>query len=197
MALNANAILTLDDAKERLFEKSEENDPIIEKMIDHFTGLIENEIGTFAVQRTLTDERVDGTGTAEILLPWPPIVSITSFKINDDGDDTTCETITDSTKWIEKDLNAGLIRLTESAFIRGTRNILFTGDVGFVSTGLDFRNLEEAAYIMLDDYYRRWERREIAVVQKSYPDGTATYIPAAPIPPLARNILLDHRLRHL
>ena len=49
-----------------------------------------------------------------------------------------------------------------------------TGAVGFDVTDIRYRNFEESAYQAIDDYYRRWQRREMGVVQKSYPDGSAS-----------------------
>ena len=189
MAVHANAIVTLDEAKERLFEKGEKNDTIIEGLIAHFTALVEAEVGRPVKKRTLTDERCDGSGTPEILLPWTPVQTVTSFEIRSDLDDSTVTTITDTTKFWIKSKRSGLVRLKENIFNEGVGNILFTGEVGFETTDLEWKVFQEAMHIALGDYYPRWERRELSTVSKSYPEGSATFIAAAVLPPNARQAL--------
>ncbi len=189
MGVHANAIVTLAEAKERLFEKGEKNDTVIENLIDHFTKLVEVEAGRPAKKRTLTDERCDGTGTPEILLPWTPVQVVTSFEIRSELDDSTIETIADTTKFWIKSKRAGLVRLKESVFEEGFGNVLFTGDVGFETTDLEWKVIQEAIHMALGDYYPRWERRETSTVSKSYPEGSATFIAAAVLPPNARQAL--------
>ena len=193
MAVSETAIVTLEDAKTRLFESGSGNDSAIEAMIDHATALIEADLGRPVRKRRVTNQRIDGTGTPELLIPWTPVQSIDRIEIRDDYDDSGVQTITDSSKWILKDAETGLMRLTEDIFAEGRANILFTGDVGFAAVDVRFGTFKEAAYIAVDDYYRRWGNREIGVVNKSYPDGSASYVPAASLPPMVRQMIAPYR----
>ena len=189
MSVHDNAIVTLAAAKERLEEKSDKNDAHIEKMIDHFTSLLEREVGRPIKKRTVTSERLDGTGTPEILIHLTPVQVVTSFTINSPFDDSLITAITDTSKFFIKSARSGLVRLKEDIFTEGVGNVLFTGDVGFETTDIQFRNFEEAAYAALIDFYPRWQRRELSQVSKSYPDGTATFIAAAALPPIVRGMI--------
>lgn len=193
MALAATAIVSLDNAKTRLKLSSADHDAIVESMIENATALIEAELGRPVVARTLTGMRIDGTGEHEILIPWTPVQAVTSFEIRDDRDDTSIVTISDSSKWILKDAELGLVRLTEEIFYEGEKNVLFTGSVGFASSDLRMKTFIEACYIALDDLYRRWDRTELSLINKSYPDGQATMVPAASLPPAVRQMIAPHR----
>ena len=185
MTVHANAIVSLDALKERLEEKSEKNDRALENMLDHFSNLLEIETGHPIKQRTLTDERFDGTGTAEILIPRTPVQSVTSFEIHSPLDDSTIQTISDTSKFWIADKRSGLVRLKETVFTEGIGNIVTTCSVGFLTTDIEWRTFENALYAALLDFYPRWERNELSAVSKSHPDGSMTYIAAAALPPIA------------
>lgn len=193
MAVNATAIISLANAKNRLFEAGTTNDSVIEQMIDHFTQRIEAEVGRPVKKRTVTDKRIDGTGDQWIFIPWTPVFSITQFQVRGNEDDSIVATITDSSKWIMKDPDIGEVKLIYDTFVEGRKNILFTGAVGFETTDIRYKAFEEAMYVALSDLYKRWESKSMSVVQKSFPDGSASFISAADLPPAARQMVAPYR----
>ena len=88
-----------------------------------------------------------------------------------------------------KDPEIGQIKLVGYDFPVGRNNILFSGAVGFDTTDIRYRNFEEAAYIAIDDYYKRFQKGELGIVSRSYSDGSASFIPPAALPPSVRQLL--------
>jgi len=195
MSVSANAIVALDLVKERLKENKADNDAVIERMIDTFTRLIELEIRGPVKQRTITDYRFSGNGGASMRLPRSitPLISITKIEIRNNTTDVVEESLTAASDWIIKDLDTGLIRLTDKTFTLGVNNVLLTGSVGYSTADERYRPFEDACYIAIEDYYRRWGLRELGVVTKTYSDGSVSLIPAASLPPICKQMLAAAR----
>lgn len=189
MALSARALLTLTGAKQRLFEDANDalSNAILEAMIDATSQLLEVEVGGPIAPQTYANERLDGDGTAEIMLPWR-VRSVTSIEMRDSRDASVL-TLSSSSEWFIVDGEAGIIRLKNHAFIPGRKNILFTGGVGFDSTDPRLTVCREACGIALADIWKRRQNQTMSMVNRTYPDGSASFIPAASIPPIARQMV--------
>ena len=178
MTVAANAIVTLNEAKAFLIEKSTEFDSDIQNQINGLSTIFDRELGRKIKNQTLTDYRVDGTGYYRIILPWAPVQSVSKVDIRNDCDDSVYKTITDSSKWILKDKKQGLLQMVEDVLICGSRNILITMSVGYIDADVELAAIKDLFLKQLKFNYVRWRNQEIGVQSRTFQDGSIGFIPS-------------------
>jgi hypothetical protein len=177
MPLNPNALVTLAEAKSFLKESASTNDLEIERRINSLTATFENELDRKIKQQTLTDYRIDGTGKYYALLPFVPVQSVTKVEIRYQQTELVYKTITDPAKFTVKDKDLGLLELVEDVFSAGTKNILITMSVGYLTTDLEYPLLQSLLLVQLKFDFKKWDQNEIGVSSRSLQDGNIQFIP--------------------
>ena len=176
MAVNATALVTLSEAKAFLSLTSDAFDADIERRINGLTAAFERESNRKIKQQTLTDYRVDGNGRTSMLLPFIPTQAVTKVQIRY-WDETIYKTITDTSKFVLADKNLGILRLLEDVFIRGSRNVLISMSVGYLSTDNEYGKLQELLLLQLKFDWKKWDQNEIGQSARSLADGNLQFIP--------------------
>jgi uncharacterized phiE125 gp8 family phage protein len=188
MALNANALLAMPEAKSYLKITSEETDSVIERMINSLSTEFETATGRKVKQQTLTDYRIDGNGECSILLPFVPVQAVTKVDIRY-RDETVYKTITDTAKFVIKDKRLGLFGLLEDIFLCGERNILITMSVGFQAADVDWPTYQKHFLDQLTWDYQEWDKNITGVTSRSLQDGSVQYLPRSRFIPKVQEFL--------
>ena len=180
MALHANALIQdLAELKDVLRVKSSEDDIDLERLVNAMTVTFESEAGRPLRKRTLTDYRLDGTGTNKLYLPFVPVSNVTKVQIRYDYNDAVYRTITDTAQFVLKSGDLGLLQLVNDWFIRGDRNILVTMDVGFQTTDMEFATAIDLMYMQIAHSFRMVKNGELGLTNKTYSDGSVSFFPAS------------------
>lgn len=82
MALNSNALITLDEIKDYLAILDLSQDGILEVLINAVSETFENHVGRKFVETTYTSLKIDGSGHSILWLPNWPVVSLSTVKEN-------------------------------------------------------------------------------------------------------------------
>ena len=178
MALAANAIVSLDEAKSFLGEQSPDRNLEIESRINGLSSIFDQRLGRKTIQQTLTDYRIDGNGSYRATLPWTPVQSVSKVEIRLDRQDLVYKTITDASKWVLKEKRSGVLEMIEDVLICGYRNILVTMQVGFAASDWELSSIKKLFLDQLHFEYHRWQKNEIGVQNKNLLDGSIGWIPA-------------------
>lgn len=174
----AFSIVTLVEAKNFVGEVNSTNDVDIQRMIDGLSALFEGYTHRKIVQQTLTDYRIDGNGCRSVLLPFSPVQSVTAVKIRYSSDDTTYKNVTDTTKFVVKDKNLGLLQMFEDTLICGKRNVLVTMSVGYLAADGELLSIKDIFLRQFQFDYIRWQNREVGVNSKTFADGSLGFVPS-------------------
>lgn len=183
MALTANALLTLAEAREELREKSQAFDSVIERRINALSETFEGRSGWILTEQDLEGYRVSGAGGRILLLPIVPIQDVDKIEIRSAFDDTVVTTITDTSKFILKGKDkyehsiTGRLQLFEDIFIRGTDNIAIDMTVGFAADHPRIHEAKRLLIMQLQFEYRRWQQNEAGVISRSLADGSVSFAP--------------------
>ena len=173
MALNANAIVDIAEAMAFIREKSEP--AALERKINSLSGNFERDSRRKIKLQTLTDYRVDGTGSSSLLLPFVPTQSVSKIEIRY-PDETVYKTITSAADFVLKDKNVGVLTLIKDVFPRGERNVLLTMPVGYLATDMEFAAFQEAFLTQLKFDYRKWDHDETGLSSRALADGSIQFM---------------------
>jgi hypothetical protein len=175
MALNANALVTLNVAKDYLEIPlaNTAQDTRIERHINAASQMFERWTSRKLKRQTHTEQH-DGKGSNTImLLEWPCVKpsrvcvdSAWTFAVGDDVQSTEFDVF-----------GEGTLVLRSSTFPRGTRNVLVTYLAGYDPVPAD---LEEACLLMIDFLYSHRNDRRSGVKAKTKNGETVTYIDGIP-----------------
>lgn len=180
---NANALVTLAEAREELKEKSQQYDEVLQRRIDALSSTFESETGWALKQRTLTGYRMNGNNKSYALIPIVPVQSVTQIQIRYECDDTTYKTITDTSKFILKGKDeyghsiSGRLQLLDDFFLGGNANVLLNMVVGFATTHPKIEEAKRLMYMQLAYEYRRWQNNEQGLLTRSSGDGNVSFQP--------------------
>lgn len=192
--LNANAIITLDEAYEELKENTTNYDTILARRINGLSETFETLTGWCIASQSLTAFRVDGdrlmnTGygltTQTLLIPILPVQSVTKIDIHDGLSDASTSVITDTTAFVLKGLDrhgvsqSGHLQLLSGAYSTGTCNILLDMVVGFTATHPKLAEAKRLLVTQLQYEYKRWQRNEAGLLTTSMPDGSISFAPGS------------------
>ena len=173
MALNANAIVDIAEAGTFLREKAEPG--ALERKINSLSGNFERASNRKLKLQTLTDYRVDGSGSSSLLLPFVPTQSVSKIEIRY-RDETVYKTFTSAADFVLKDKNAGILTLINEVFPRGERNVLLTMLVGYLATDMEFAAFQEAFLTQLKFDYRKWDHDEVGLSSRALADGSIQFM---------------------
>ena len=176
MALNANALVTLPQAKGNLGETSSANDEIIERQINALSLSFESGTGRKLKQQTLTDYRVNGNSKTYLFLPFVPVQSVSKVEIRYSINDSIYKTITDTSKFLLKDKRTGILQLKEDSFVCGVKNILVTMSVGYLATDGELAQAQALLLTQLKFDYNKWQHNEIGVTSRTLQDGSIGFV---------------------
>lgn len=160
MALNANALTSLAEAKVLLDIPTTSQDSYLERLINVASMQIERHCNRKLVSQAHVDT-FDGTSSNQLVLPQYPVTAIAGVWVDQTrafGSDTQLETseYSDSTE----DLQQGLLRLVSGAFGRGVRNVKVSYTAGYVTISEEAPDLEQACLWLVELMYRaRSDRR--------------------------------------
>jgi len=170
-------IVTIEEAREELFEKGNQYDDAILRRIAALSHVFEAETGWSFKQRVLTARRVDGEGQYFLLLPFVPVQSVSAIEIRSEMTDAVVSTLA-PTDFILKDAERGRIQLLNGqCFPPGFRNVLVTMTIGFLATD---ERLARAKALLLEQLsfdYHTWQNHEQGIVAKSFSDGNVSFAP--------------------
>lgn len=179
MALLDTALLTVDQARDELREKSQLYDGIIERRLNALAGIFERETGWALKSRDLEAYRVDGSGKRDLYIPIVPVQEITQIDMRYE-DETSYRTLTspaDDDEFILKNVKTGYVQLISDSFPCGKRNILLDMTVGFTSADYELAEAQRLLVMQLSFEYHRWQTNEAGVIAKSYSDGSISFAP--------------------
>ena len=191
MALNTNALCTLAQVKTFISETADGNDAIIEQAINHFSTAIE-QFTRRRLKLQSINERFTGSGAARAWLPWAPISSITNVQIYSAETNELLEDIVPPRVWVA-DAGNGELALASGVFPAASGACLFDGRVGYSVTHRSYPTFKQALLLSAFDFYKRWQGNNVGLVSKSYPEGSADFIPAANLSPQVRSMLRSYR----
>jgi hypothetical protein len=132
--------------------------PIIERLLNTSTGVLELATGRRLKNRTYTDYRLDGNGRRFIYFDEFPVNTVTSL-VTEDSTQQTIETIDVNVlnKKMLIDRRAGKILLMETVFPTGIQNIKLTCTAGLDTTyeedTMDLSVLEQATILLVQNMY--------------------------------------------
>lgn len=157
----AVALISLNDAKAFLKVTANTDDGIIGDLINGVSQMINQYCGRTLLSATYTDY-LDGTGSAELLLPNYPVTAITS--INDDVDRVWAAgdniDITTNVNW---EGTSGIVRLwnNEYGFSKGNRNVKVVYVAGYSLATMPY-DVALACKLLVSQHYRQsysqWRR---------------------------------------
>lgn len=178
MSLHASAIFSsLDEVKPALRISGQSEEPDLERLINALTATFELVSSRKLKQRVLTDYRVDGNGYREISLPYVPASAVTKVDIRHPLNDAVYKTVTDTTKFVLKDPELGLLLMKEDTLIYGNRNVLVSFTAGFASDDIRWQLIKDLMLQQLSFSYRLVRNNEVGLVTKSYSDGSVSFFP--------------------
>jgi uncharacterized phiE125 gp8 family phage protein len=175
--------MTLDQVREELREKSNANDAVIERRINALSYTFEQRTGWVLMEQTLEGYRVSGNGRRVMHLPLIPVQSVTKIEMRDMLDDSVVQTITDTSKFLLKDIDRfgrsldGQLQLLEDTFRCGELNILIDMVVGFPKSDPKAAEAQRLFMMQLSYEYRRWLNGEAGVISRSMSDGSISFAP--------------------
>jgi uncharacterized phiE125 gp8 family phage protein len=194
MAVAANDIITVVEAKAYLNEAGSSFDTILQTLITAISTMFDRyaRSGNSLVKATDTTLKLHGTGRPTLLLPRWPVVSIASIKENDttlvEGDDE--DYVIDS--------NIGAVdRMNGGTWSKGTQNIILTSFVaGYVASGtgqnmpedLRLACMKQVAYEL-----QQYKRKDWGETSRSLPDGSYQRVASGLLPEVKQT--LDHYRR--
>ena len=185
MALNANAIVDIAEAMAFIREKAEP--AALERKINSLSGNFERVSCRKIKLQTVTDYRVDGSGSSSLLdyrdgrssssllLPFVPCQSVSKIEIRY-RDESVYKIFTSAADFVLKDKNVGLLTLINDFFPRGERNILLTMSVGYLATDMEFAAFQEAFLTQLKFDYRKWDHDEVGLSSRALADGSIQFM---------------------
>jgi hypothetical protein len=181
MALAVNALMTVDQVREELREKSLANDGIIEHRINALSYTFEQRTGWVLAEQELEGFRVNGNGQSVLHLPLVPVQLVSQIEMRNSVDDSVSLTITDTTKFLLKDIDRfgrsldGHLQLFEDTFLCGELNILLDMVVGFPKGDPKLAEAQRLFMMQLSYEYRRWINGEAGVISRSMADGSVAF----------------------
>lgn len=186
MSLNANAIASMDEAREELRETSQKYDAVLERRINALSQIFEKQSGLILVQKTLTGFRVNGSGCEALMVPLLPLQSVSKIDMRYDFDDSSyIDPITDTTTFIVKDKDeyghshTGYLQLLLTGsiywFPPGKNNILLDTIVGYASTHPVRAEVQRLFFMQLSYEYRRWQQNETGLLGRTQSDGNVSF----------------------
>jgi hypothetical protein len=175
MALNALALLTLDEARAAVGLKNSSSDTDLELIVNALTVAFEIEVRGPLKQRTISDYRLDGNGKNEIMLPFAPIQSVTKVEIRNGLDDSVMKVISDTSKFVLKDRERAILLLKEDVFTRGMQNILITMNAGYLATDIQMDFAKNLLTMQLSASWQRFQNKEWGITSKTLADGAITF----------------------
>ena len=201
MALQANALLTLAEAKAALAITGASQDPILEGLINGVSDEIETLLGRRLIAATYTGVRLDGNGQCLLISPEWPITAVASCSLAD-----VAQTI-----WMPGDSDApedhdvlvrdgadpkhsrwGIYRW--AGWPLGMSNVKLTYTAGYGAVGFALPgDLKEAAAELLRERYHRQTRQEQGVSSRSVMGESVTFMPVSLGPGFWRTIAAYRR----
>lgn len=181
--LQANALLTLQDAKRLLpaTEKGDEN--LIKLMINALSDMAVNFCGRNFIQAIYT-EKHDGDGTIDILVKHIPIISVSSV---------VEDSITIASSWYVIYTDEGIIRrINSGVWVKDIQNITVSYTAGWEQASLP-SDLKYACLELLQFMWKRKDEERIGVSGLSFGDQSITLI-IDEMPPHVKTVLQRYKL---
>lgn len=188
MALNANAIASLDQVREELKMKSQAAEGPLERRVNALSRTFEEQTGLVIVERTLAAFRVDGSGWNSLRIPQLPVQSVTKVDPRWEFDDSAyVAPMTNASAWLLKDLDeyghshTGYLKLllvsaaTAVIFPYGKGNILLDMKIGYAKTHPVRSEIERLFFMQLAYDFKRWDQNEAGILSRSLSDGSVTF----------------------
>ncbi len=186
----ANALVSVDQAKEYLKITSEEEDGIVENLINRASAWANDFTKRLLLSRSLT-EYYDGEGGTELLLTQYPVTTVTT--VHDDplrafGANTL---VAASDYYV--DAEAGRVRLLNGvAFLTGVASIKAAYTAGYALASVP-ASIQEAVLLYIGHSYRREHLdQRFGVSTETVGDRTTTF-KDEPFPEKAKQLLLPYR----
>jgi uncharacterized phiE125 gp8 family phage protein len=172
MALNANALTTLAQAKSYLKIPSgvTSDDALVELFINAASADLERDCDRLFKAQTITEYQ-DGKGHNAILLREWPLNSITEVRVDAGSDFTDADTLLDADEYRIHDEENALIRVN-ALWPKGYRNIKIIYNAGFATIPAD---LEHAVLWIVTWYYKIRNAEDIGRSTKSKEGETVSY----------------------
>jgi uncharacterized phiE125 gp8 family phage protein len=178
MALNANALLTLNEARAELRETTQAYDAIIERRINALSTTFESLTGLVLAGREVEDYRVDGNGCAILYLPIIPVQSVERIEVRYHSDETQYFETTNPADYLLKDPDTGMLQLLNyKRFICGLRNVLLDMTIGFAAGHEKLAEAQRLLVMQLSYEYQRWQRNEAGLLSRTLNDGSVSFAP--------------------
>lgn len=189
MSLDANALITLQDAKEHLTIVGAESDPVIEGLINTASALCEDFTGR-ALKSAERTEVYDGTAGTELTLRQYPITEVATVEFLTSGPPDA---------WTEQDLSAyGLyvvqpvedtIGFRTLAFPYWRQNVRVTYTAGYVAVP---SKLKEACRQIVLSIWKQRDKQAAGVSSMSVPGGQTVTYTTEDIPKQAKTLLAEY-----
>ena len=171
MAIDTNALLTIDEAKEFLEVEGNEEDAEIESLVDAVSFTVEDYTGRKLNSRAYTSELFSGTGTQWLRLREYPVTAVASVDtlsgVGSSGATWQSEDITNliNLDAVEADRSRGKLFWRDHAFPLGTANVRITYTAGFTALP---PQLKRGVRGVLGWYRRQQDRHAVGVVSRSF-----------------------------
>jgi uncharacterized phiE125 gp8 family phage protein len=177
MALNANALTTLANAKAWLKIPTLETGT--DSMVEMFINAASDDIEQYTQRKLKAQSHTEiqhGRGSNAILCHEFPVNSITELRIDPDSDFTDASTLIDADDY-RLEASSDCIFLLTRLFPRGYSNIRVIYNAGYSTVPA---SLEQACLWITAFNYRMWETKNIARPNKSKDGESASYGQAWP-----------------
>ncbi len=171
MAVDTNALLTLDEAKEFLEVEGNDEDAEIESLVDAVTFTVEDYTGRKLKSRDYTSELFSGTGTQWLRLREYPVTAVASVDtlsgVGSSGVTWQSESIKNLVilDTVEADRSRGKLFWRDSAFPLGTVNVRITYTAGFTTLP---EQLKRGVRSLLGWYRRQQDRHAVGIGSRSF-----------------------------
>lgn len=189
MALEAWALLTLEEAREAVSVTGSAEDYLLESLTNAATLRCEAETGRKLVSRTYTDELFNGTGGQTLSLREFPVTAVSAVSFL---------TTTAPEVWTAQSLVTYPLVIVHpgkfSIYFRnlvvpwGVQNVKVTYTAGLSATD----DLKAACRIVLLDLWKQKDRQLAGIASQSFNGQTVSYL-NEPIPKLAAKLLMPYR----
>lgn len=188
-ALGSNALVTLADQKAYLGETGSSYDTILVSLIDAVSELFNKYTGRNLTKRTYTTEYLDGSGDPDLLLPWYPVITLTSVYEDDallvEGRDN------DFVLYSAE----GMLRRMSGVWLESPKAVKITLTAGYIAIPVSPEvatlplDLKLAAQMQVAAEWKKWQKKDWGESSRTFPDGSITKFQDAPLLPEVKAIL--------